>query len=92
MTPFDDDIVLRSTAPKRAIVGGVGIGGRFSSYLGTVSALRLGPFTLCNLSSATGGVQLIGDDVWHRFNVVFDFRRSVMYLTPRYRWRCPSQA
>jgi hypothetical protein len=80
----DDDIVLRSTAPKREISGGVGIGSRFTSYLGTVTELRIGPFKLYDLPAATGGVQLIGDEVWHRFNIVFDFSRSVMYLTPRH--------
>jgi hypothetical protein len=79
----DDDIVLRSSAPKRVISGGVGIGNRFTSYLGTVSTLKVGPFVLHDLPSATGGVQLIGDDVWHRFNIVVDFSHAVMYLTPR---------
>gem|GEM_PF-5767208 len=79
----DDDIVLRSSAPKKVINGGVGLGRRFSSYLGTVTELRLGPFILHDLPSATGGVQLIGDEVWHRFDIVFDFSRSVMYLSPR---------
>lgn len=79
----DDDIVLRSSAPKRRIEGGVGIGRRFSTYLGTVSELQIGPFELADLPAATGGVQLIGDEVWHRFNIVFDFSRSVMYLDPR---------
>jgi hypothetical protein len=49
-----------------------------------VSELQIGPFKLYDLPSATGGVQLIGDEVWHRFNIVFDFSRSVMYLTPRH--------
>jgi hypothetical protein len=80
----DDDIVLRSSSPKRPIVGGVGIGGKFNAYLGTVSELQIGPYKLYDLPAATGGVQLIGDEVWHRFNVVFDFSRSVMYLTPRH--------
>ncbi|MGB8966396.1 MAG: retropepsin-like aspartic protease [Candidatus Cybelea sp.] len=78
----DDDIVLRSSAPKQPISGGVGVGQRFPSYLGRVSELQLGPFKLYDLPAATGGVQLIGDAVWHRFNVVFDFSRSVMYLEP----------
>lgn len=80
----DDDIVLRSSSPKRPISGGVGIGKRFSSYLGTVSELQVGPYKLYDLPAATGGVQLIGDEVWHRFNVVLDFSRAVMYLTPRH--------
>jgi hypothetical protein len=80
----DDDIVLRSSAPKHAVTGGVGIGSRFTSYLSTVSELQIGPFKLYDLPAATGGVQLIGDEVWHRFNIVFDFSRSVMYLTPRH--------
>jgi hypothetical protein len=79
----DDDIVLRSSAPLRPITGGVGIGQSFSSYLGTVSELQIGPFKLYDLPAATGGVALIGDEVWHRFDIVFDFSRSRMYLSPR---------
>jgi hypothetical protein len=79
----DDDIVLRSDAPKKNITAGVGIGSRFKAYLGNVTELRVGPFVLHDLPSATGGVQLIGDTVWRKFNIVFDFSRSVMYLTPR---------
>ena len=79
----DDDIVLKSTAPKKTIQAGNGIGHPFTAHLGTVDELKIGPYTLHDLPSATGGVQLIGDAVWHRFNVVFDLSRSVMYLTPR---------
>jgi hypothetical protein len=80
----DDDIVLRSSEPKRAVSGGVGIGSRFQTYIGAISELGIGPFILRkDLVSATGGVQLIGSAVWHRFNIVFDFSRACMYLTPR---------
>lgn len=80
----DDDIVLRSDEPKREISGGVGIGARFKTYLGSVSSLQIGPYVMHgDLQSATGGVQLIGSGVWHRFNIVFDVSRSCMYLTPR---------
>ena len=79
----DDDIVLRSIAPKKIITAGVGIGGRFKTYLGTISEFRIGLYVLHHLPSATGGVPLIGDAVWRNFNIVFDFSRSVMYLTPR---------
>ncbi len=80
----DDDIILRSSSRKRPITAGVGIGSRFSAYLGTVSELQVGPFKLYDLPAATGGVALIGDEVWHRFDIVFDFSRSVMYLSPRH--------
>jgi hypothetical protein len=79
----DDDIVLRSSGPKRNITGGVGLGSTFATLLGTVSELRIGPYVLHDLSSATGGVQLIGGGVLQRFNIVYDFSRSVMYLAPR---------
>jgi hypothetical protein len=80
----DDDIILRSMEPKRTVTGGVGIGTRFRTDLGTISSLQIGPYILhSNLVSATGGVQLIGGQVWHRFNIVFDFSRSCMYLEPR---------
>jgi Aspartyl protease len=79
----DSDIVLHSNEPKKPITAGVGIGSKFQAYLGTVSELDIGPYELKSLPSATGGVQLIGDGVWSRFNVVLDFSRSRMYLTPR---------
>ena len=79
----DDDIVSRSSAPKKVINAGVGIGSRFKAYLGTLTEVKVGPFTLYDLPAATGGVQLIGDDVWKNFNIVFDFSRSVMYLKQR---------
>jgi hypothetical protein len=79
----DSDIILHSDEPKKAITAGVGIGSRFQAYLGTVSELDIGPYKLKNLPSATGGVALIGDGVWSRFNIVLDFSRSRMYLTPR---------
>lgn len=80
----DDDIVLRSNEPKRAVTGGVGIGARFTTYLGSVSSLQIGPYVMHgDLTSATGGVQLVGMGVLHRFNIVFDFSRACMYLTPR---------
>ena len=80
----DDDIVLRSAEPKREISGGVGIGSQFKTYLGSVSSLQIGPYVMHgDLPSATGGVQLIGTGVWHRFNIVFDFSRDCMYLTAR---------
>lgn len=80
----DDDIILRSTEPKKVVTGGVGIGTRFQTHIGTISSLQVGPYLLHgNLVSVTGGVQLIGSQVWHRFNIVFDFSRSCMYLEPR---------
>jgi len=79
----DDDIVLRSTAPKRNVTGGVGLGSTFAAQLGTVSELRIGPYVLHDLASVTGGVQLIGSGVLARYNIVYDFSRSVMYLTAR---------
>lgn len=76
----DDDIILRSTAPKKAIVGGVGIGKTFKTTLGTVNYFKLGRRVLRDLPSAPGGVQLIGGAVWHRYKVTFDVPNRVMYL------------
>jgi hypothetical protein len=80
----DDDIILRSNEVKKTVTGGVGIGSRFKTQIGAISSLQIGPYTLHNdLLSVTGGVQLIGSQVWHRFNIVFDFSRRCMYLEPR---------
>ena len=76
----DDDIILRSTGPKKTIVGGVGIGKTFKTTLGTVNYFKLGRHVLHDLPSASGGVQLIGGAVWHRYKVTFDVPNRVMYL------------
>lgn len=76
----DDDIILRSTGSKTSVTAGIGIGKSFKSTLGVVSVLKIGPYTLHNLPSASGGVQLIGSGVWRRFNVTFDIPHRYMYL------------
>jgi Aspartyl protease len=80
---IDSDVVLRSTAPKRAIQGGVGIGARFSAYLGTIDRLRIGNYELRDLPAATGGVQLVGSTVLRRFHAVYDLAHGRVYLRPR---------
>jgi hypothetical protein len=80
---IDTDVVLRSTAPKRPIRSGVGIGERFSASLGTVDRLRIGGYELHDLPSATGGVQLLGSTVLRKFHVVYDLAHGRIYLRPR---------
>jgi Aspartyl protease len=81
---LDDDIVLKSTGPKKPISSGVGIGSRFQAYIGTVDELDIGPYTLHNLTAATGGVPIVGNAVLRKFNVVIDVRHATLYLEPRY--------
>ena len=79
----DDDIFLRSTAPKKLVRSGRGLGTEFQAYSGAISALTLGPYTLRDLPAVSGGVPLVGSAVLHKFNVIYDFRHAAMYLEPR---------
>jgi hypothetical protein len=78
----DDDTIARSTAPKRSVSGGVGLGKRFSAVFGPVDKLELGPYAVRDLAGVSGGVALIGSEVLRRFTVVYDYRHGVMYLEP----------
>jgi hypothetical protein len=76
----DDDLIARSTAPKRPVNAGVGLGKRFTAVYGPVEKLEIGPFVLRNLSGVSGGTALLGGEVLRRFTTVFDYSRRVVYF------------
>src|SRR3546814_772209 len=81
---------------------GVGLNGPIRGYLGRLSSLYLGDFELVNPIASFPdydtvlydpyGVQRngnIGNEVLKRFNVIFDYRHTVMYLKPNNRFGDP---
>ena len=79
---LDDDIIARSTAPKRIVHSGVGLGKRFYAYYGPIQWARIGDYTIRNVQGVSGGVALIGQSVLRRFSrVTFDYARHRIYFT-----------
>jgi hypothetical protein len=76
----DDDLIARSTAPKRPVNAGVGLGKRFTAVYGPVEQLEIGPYVLRNLGGVSGGTALLGGEVLGRFTTVFDYSRRVVYF------------
>lgn len=83
--------------PEERILGNLGVGltGPIGGYIGRTSSLQLGKYTLNNIISsfpnyedATSRVFSInrngniGLEIVKRFNVVFDYNRSAMYVKP----------
>lgn len=75
----NDDLVAESTAPKKEVVGGVGIGQQFKIVLGRVERFQIGNYVFENTNGAAGG-QKIGGELLHRFTVIFDYSRQQMIL------------
>jgi hypothetical protein len=87
------------TRMKRTLqVEGVGFGGSFSSTIGRLGSMSLGPYEwddpIVSLSHATEGAFAsedfagnIGNRILERFRVTFDYARRHVYLEPGERYR-----
>lgn len=93
----EDSNVLRK---KRKLLPkeGEGIGGRISMYVTVIKELKLGPYRFRNVPTYIfndeynvtsypylGG--LIGNDILRRFNVIFNYEKRDIYLTPNSHFR-----
>jgi hypothetical protein len=77
------DVNSFAQSPHRLeVVGGVGLGQEFRMVMGRGEWAEIGPFRLDAPTGATGGVQLIGNEVLRRFHVVFDYARNRVLLAP----------
>lgn len=78
---IDADLLAQS--PQRLeVVGGVGLGQEFRTVLGRADSVQVGSFTLPHPFGATGGVALIGNEIWRRFHVAFDYPHGRIFLSP----------
>ncbi|MFM6976956.1 MAG: aspartyl protease family protein [Sphingobacteriaceae bacterium] len=81
---------------------GIGLNGPISGYLGRIKSLTLGKYELKNVISAfpnyndvgakiqiTGRNGNLGNAVLKRFEVVFDYSRSALYLKPSFYFKEP---
>jgi len=71
---------------------GTGLSGDIYGHRGVVSEVRIGPFTLTDVSAAIapahirskqpGADAIIGNDLLRRFNIIFDYQKRQLYIKP----------
>jgi PDZ domain-containing protein/aspartyl protease len=91
--PFARAHRLKERMKRTQPVEGVGFGGSFSSEIGRLGSMSLGPYEwddpIVSLSNATEGAFAsedfagnIGNRILERFRVTFDYQRRNVYLEP----------
>lgn len=92
-SPYVKKHGLREKLGKTVAVMGGGFGGTFTSHLGRMKSMEIGPYSwkdpLVILSGAqTGGLASedfagnIGNEIFERFKCTFDYEHRVLYLEP----------
>lgn len=97
---FVDDSMLIRKKRKFYPKEGEGIGGKVSMHMTVVKELKIGPYRFRNVPTyifqddynvtsypLLGG--LIGNDIFRRFNVVFNYAKRDIHLTPNSHFREP---
>lgn len=103
-TLFSDDYINDSTflkkKRKRYLKQGEGLGGRVEMHLTVVKSLRIGPYKFrnvpvnifsddYNVTSYPSSGGLIGNEIFRRFNVILNYDKQQIYLTPNQFFRTP---
>lgn len=97
---FIEDSALLSRKRKLLPKQGEGIGGKFDMFVTVVKELKIGPFRFRNVPTYVfddnynvtsypylGG--LIGNDIFRRFNVIFNYDKRDIHITPNSHFRDP---
>nr|WP_245605192.1 aspartyl protease family protein [Niabella soli] len=101
---FSDDFINDSTflkpKRKRYLKQGEGLGGRVDMYLTVMKSLRIGPYRFRNVPinifnddynvtsyPSLGG--LLGNEIFRRFNVILNYDKQQIYLTPNQFFNTP---
>jgi hypothetical protein len=97
-TDFVNDSMLLDTRKKSFFTQAQGLGGKATMRLTTLKELRIGPFRFrkvptyvfddqYNVTSYPNLGGLIGNDILRRFNVILNYDRRSIYLTPNSHYR-----
>ncbi|HXO75201.1 MAG TPA: aspartyl protease family protein [Puia sp.] len=97
-TDFVNDSLLLDSRKKSFFTQAQGLGGKATMRLTTVKELRIGPFRFrkvptyvfddqYNVTSYPNLGGLIGNDILRRFNVILNYDRRSIYLTPNSHYR-----
>jgi len=76
---IDDEMLKESRGTKKEVVGGVGLGQKFTIVEAKVEGFKIGNFSLKNLDGVSGDDK-IGAGLLSRYTVIFDYARSRMIL------------
>ncbi|WP_183576207.1 aspartyl protease family protein [Mucilaginibacter sp. X5P1] len=76
---INENLLNVSTGPKKEVVGGVGVGQKFTIVQGKIETFQIGKYILHNLDGVSGADK-IGAGLLSRYIVVFDYSRSHMIL------------
>lgn len=93
-----NDHLLVKSQPTVRVVGSGAVGEDFVTLLGRFEQFTMGKYRFTGLVGISGGIPLVGSDVWHRFNTIFDYSRSRIILSPNksfdepFRMTLPSSA
>lgn len=101
VAPFSDPSIVIPQKTVRSLLG-QGLNGAISGVNGRVRKVEIGPFVLKRAlvsypdSACVSGLTLnagrhgsLGNDILKRFNVVFDFQGSALYLQPNKLFKTP---
>jgi PDZ domain/Aspartyl protease len=97
-TDFTTDSALLDTRKKQYLTRAQGLGGKATMRLTTIRELKLGPFRfhkvptyifddIYNVTSYPNLCGLIGNDILRRFNIVLNYDRRYICLTPNSHYR-----
>jgi len=97
-TDFTTDSALLDTRKKQYLTRAQGLGGKATMRLTTIRELKLGPFRFhkvptyifddtYNVTSYPNLSGLIGNDILRRFNIVLNYDRRYICLTPNSHYR-----
>ena len=95
---FATDSAILDTRKKQYLTRAQGLGGKATMRLTTIRELKLGPFRFhhvptyifddtYNVTSYPNLCGLVGNDILRRFNVVLDYDRRYICLTPNSHYR-----
>jgi hypothetical protein len=86
------DVDALGESPERIeIIGGVGLGQEFRTVLARADSVQVGSFVLPHPFGATGGVNLIGNEILRRFHLAFDYAHERIFLSPGLHFSDPFQ-
>ena len=83
---LNDELLATSTAEKKEVTGGRGLGKEFQVIQATAERVELGRFRFRNLRGSTGGMK-IGGGLLRQFTVIFDYPAKQMILEPNGHYR-----
>jgi hypothetical protein len=79
----DDSTVRRNPNAKGVTVSTSGLGKSYEALIGTLDTVRIGRSTFTQVPGVASDVGIVGNGIWSKFAVIFDYPGRRMILEPR---------